>query len=379
MSPNRRKLSHLIAVAALISTVAACGSDKDTETKAAGGDSAGADVVAAAEKAAEANTTIDKIGPTKPVSGKVPAGKKIVWVNCGQPACAAQGVALKDAAQVNKWVFEEIVTQPTPEAVQAAFDEALRRKPDYVASAGLGADLYPQQLKKLNDAGAKVMSITGNEESGEKGIAFEALGPKGASDALRVLANKTIADVGGKGQIGSVMLGGFPIVKTYTEAYEDEITTKCPDCEVARLDIQPTALGKDAADQIANFIRRNPEMKAILYSYDLMGIGVPAAASGAGVTDLPKSYSWAPDAPGLDALREGERTASMLMPHNELAWMVMDAAVRDAAGDSLEGSTPTQPVQIIGKDYDNVPTTTEPYPASVKDYREQFMELWGVK
>ena len=68
----------------------------------------------------------------------------------------------------------------------------------------------------------------------------------------------------------------------------------------------------------------------------------------------------------------------MLMPYNELSWMVADAAARLKSGGSVSDSTPTQPVQIVSKDFGNVPATADPYPASVADYQSQFKALWGM-
>ena len=300
---REKRAAGLLAVTALAMGLAACGGDDSSTSAGNAASGSGNAAAAAAQKVVEPNETITKIGPTTKIDGTVPKGVKVVYVNCGQPACTTQGDALKDAAGALGWTYEAIQSQPSPEAVQAAFTEAIRRSPDVVVSAGFGRALYARQIDEMNQKKIAVMSITGNEETGQGGITFEPLGPDGASAAMRVLANKTISDLNASGQVGSVMLGGYPIVQKYTEAYEDEIKTKCPDCTVKRLDIQPTDLGKDAAQKIANFMRANPKMKAIYYSYDLMGTGVPAAAKGAGVTNVPLSYSWAPDAPGLQALR----------------------------------------------------------------------------
>jgi ABC-type sugar transport system substrate-binding protein len=370
----RGRRAAVVGVAALAAAAALAGcSDAD----GARGDASDADL-AAAQSVVDEHIAIDKIGPSKPIEREIPSGEEIIYVNCGQPACTNQSLALAEASEALGWEFEEIVAGPTPEEIQAAFDEVLRRDPDMVASAGFGRDLYPRQLDALNDAGVVVMSTTGNEETGEGGIAYEPLGPAGASEGTAALANKTILDIEGDGLVGVVVLGGYPIVATYSQAYEDEILEKCPGCTVERLELQPTSLGKDAAQQIANFIRANPDMKAIFYSYDLMGVGVPAAAQGAGVAEMPKSYSWAPDAPGLQALQTGERTASVIMPYNELAWMLADAYARIATGGSPEDAGPTQPLQIVSGDLDNVPTEIEPYPASVTDYEDQFRALWGI-
>lgn len=373
MLRGRARRAAISCVATLAAGAALVGCGASEEARGSAGD---ADL-AAAQSVVDEHIVIDKIGPRKPIEGDIPEGEEIIYVNCGQPACTNQSRALAEASEVLGWEFDEIVAGPTPEAIQASFDEVLRRKPDMVASAGFGRDLYPRQLDALNKAGVVVMSTTGTEETGEGGIAYEPLGPEGASAGTAALANKTILDIGGDGLVGVVVLGGYPIVATFSQAYQDEITKKCPGCTVKRLELQATSLGKDAAQQIANFMRANPDMEAIFYSYDLMGVGVPAAAQGAGVAEVPKSYSWAPDAPGLQALQSGERTASTVMPYPELGWMLADAYARIASGGSVDDASPTQPLQIVASNLDNVPAEIEPYPATVTGYKEQFRALWG--
>jgi ribose transport system substrate-binding protein len=375
-----RGLTASCVAAALVASMAACGSDDDSN-EASGATSSqaatGSSVVDQAKEKVEPYVSVDKIGPTEPVGKPIPKDKTIVYVNCGQPACTNMSKAFNEAAAVLGWKVEEIQALPTPQEVQAAFDEALRRSPDGIWSAGFGRTLYSRQLDQAEQMKIPIMSVTGNEETGEGGIAFEPLGPKEAAKATAVLADKAIADMGGEGEAGTVLLGGYPIVKTYTEGYENEIKSACPECTVKRLEIQPTSLGKDAAQIITNFIRANPDMKSLFFSYDLMGSGLSAAAKGAGVT-VPKTYSWAPDAPGIEALNSGERTASNIMPYNELSWHVADAFARLFTGGSVSASQPLQNVLVVSKDYDNVPPKGEPFPSSVADYQSQFKALWGV-
>jgi ribose transport system substrate-binding protein len=385
--PSRRLLA-LCVMAVLAISVAACGSDdKDSSSAAASGSTSTAaaapssadSALADLQKTVDAHKAIASIGPTTPLTKAPPKGVKVIYVNCGQPACTEQYNAAKVAAADLGWSLQQIQSQPTPEKVQAAFTEAIRRGPDAVISAGFSAALYPRQIAEMKAKKISVLSITGGDETDQNGITYEPLGPKGASEANRVLADKTIVDIGGKGEVGSVMLGGYPIVKTYTEAYEGEIKTKCPDCTVKRIELQPTSIGKDAPQIISNFMRANPNLKSIYYSYDILGAGVPAAAKGAGLTKLPFSYGWAPSKQGFQDLASGERKAALIMPFPELAWMTMDAEARLKTGGSVEGSTPTQPIQIVSKDFNNVPSASGPYPASVKDYQAQFKKLWLIQ
>ncbi|MGE4426798.1 MAG: sugar ABC transporter substrate-binding protein [Solirubrobacteraceae bacterium] len=368
----------MCTAAALALTVTACGDDDDEPAGAGSSSSGGGDVVAATQAKLDGHDKADKIGPTTPIEEAIPKGKKITFVNCGAPACVNFGKALKTGADVLGWKVTEIAAQPTPPSVQAAFDEAIRQRPDAVVSMGLGRDLYAKQLDRLGDMKIPVMSNTGTEETGEGGIAFEPLGPKASAEAAARLADRTIVDLEGEGQIGSVLLGGFPVVKDYTEGYEREIEAACPDCSIKRLDIQPASLGKDAPQKIANFLRANPDLKGLFISYDLLASGLPAAAKAAGVT-VPKSYSFAPDEPGIQALQTGERTAALIEPYNELAWQIVDALARTFTGRDVSESQPLQTLTIVSKDEGNLPKTADPFPAMVEDYQSQFKRLWGVE
>lgn len=383
---RRRPALAMCALALSASLVAACGSSSDSTGTAAAGSSATAStpaadstnsVASAALAKVKSHVTADAIGPTKPIGKPIPKGKNLIYVNCGASACTNQGKAFKEAAAVLGWNVTEIQAQPTPQSIQAAFDEVIRRKPDGVASAGFGSALYPRQLAELKSLNIPVFSTTGTDESGTNGITFEPLPPKVASAATAVLADKAVSDMGGEGEAGAVLLGGYPIVKDYTEGYTNEIKAACPKCTVKQIEIQPTSIGKDAASKIVNFIRANPNIKTLFLSYDALGSGLPAAAKGAGVT-MPKTYSWAPDAPGIQALQTGERNASVLMPYNELSWQLIDAFARDFTGQGVADSQPLQNLLIVSNDFNNVPKTGDPFPSSVADYQAQFKKLWGV-
>jgi ribose transport system substrate-binding protein len=375
-----RTLLAVCAAATLATTVSACGGGESDGGGAAAETSAGGggEVVAAAKAKVDAHITADRIGPSTPIDEQIPSDKRIAYVNCGAPACANFEKSFKAGAAVLGWKVDTIAAQPTPPSVQAAFDEAIRRKPDAVVSMGLGRSLYAKQLDELADLKIPVMSNTGSEESGEGGITFEPLGPKASAAAAGVLADKTVVDLGGKGEVGIVLLGGYPVVKTYTEGYENELKAACPDCTVKRIEIQPTSLGKDAPQKIANFLRANPDVEALYISYDLLASGLPAAAKAAGVS-VPKTYSFGPDQPGIQALQKGERTAALIEPYNELSWQIVDALARTFTGRDVQESQPSQNLTVLSNDFDNVPKTADPFPEVVQGYQEQYKKLWGVK
>jgi len=142
--------------------------------------------------------------------------------------------------------------------------------------------------------------------------------------------------------------------------------------------IQPTSLGKDAAQKVANFLRANPKIKYLFLSYDFIGSGLSAAVKGAGL-QMPKTYSWAPEAPGIQALKTGERTASTAYPFDEANWQLIDGFARVFTGRDVKASEPLQHFVLWSKDFNNIPASGDPFPPLVKDYQQQFKQLWGVK
>jgi ribose transport system substrate-binding protein len=370
-----------LVVLALAACAAACGDDDDSAGSGGSATAAKADSgLEAAKKNVEAHVKPPaQIGPSQPIGKPIPKGKKLVFINCGAPACTLMGQSFKAAGAALGWEVQEIQSQPTPQAVQASFSEALRRNPDGVVSTGFAKELYQRQLAELNRKKIPVFSGTGTDESSfdpSQGITLEPEPPAKVAEATTLLADKTIVDAGGKGEVGSVLLTGFPIVKLYTEAYENEIKKNCADCTVKRLTVDPTSIGKDAGQKIADFLRANPKIGHLFLSYDALGLGLETAVRNVG-RDLPKTYSWAPDEPGVKALQSGERTASVPLGYNEIAWQWADGFARIFTDGDVKESQKWAGYVLWSKDYGNLPQEAK-NPPYIPDYQEQFKKLWGV-
>jgi ABC-type sugar transport system substrate-binding protein len=381
---SRVLLATSAAVAAAFA-VAACGSSSDDNNNDASASASGSGTTAATSDPglAEAKKSLEQhiksptsIGPTKPIGKPIPKGKQLVYVNCGAEACTNQGKGLQQAAKVLGWSVQVIQSQPTPQAVQASMTEALRRKPDAVISAGFSRALYARQIDQMTKAKIAVITSTGLEPTGVGGTTYNAEPPDEASRAMSDLADKTVVDLGGKGQIGAVYLTGYPLPKIYTDAYVARVKQVCPKCTIKSIDIQPTSIGKDAGEKIANFLRANPDMKAVTLSYDALGLGLPAAVKGAGL-QMPKVYSYSPDAPGIQALKAGETTAAVPQPYNEIGWLWADALARHWTGGDVKDSQFFPNWVIWSKDYNNLPSDTK-NPVIVEGYQDQFKKLWGI-
>jgi ribose transport system substrate-binding protein len=378
---RRRPWLAVLTAVVLGLFVAACGDDDEPSRSSGSGTTANTEDsgLAAAKQNVEAHAQPPaKIGPSVPIGKPIPKGKTLVFINCGAPACTLMGASFKQAGSALGWKVEEIQSQPTPQAVQAAFSEALRRNPDGVVSTGFAKELYQRELAELNRKKIPVFSGTGTDESSfdpSKGITLEPEPPKMVAEATRLLADKTIVDANAKGEVGSVLLTGYPIVKLYTEAYEQQIKKNCPDCTIKRLTVEPTSIGKDAGQKIANFLRANPKIGHLFLSYDALGLGLSTAVRNVG-GKLPKTYSWAPDEPGVQALQSGERTGSVPLGYNEIAWQWADGFARIFTGGDVRESQKWAGYVLWAKDAGNVPDQAK-NPPYIPDYQEQFEKLWG--
>jgi ABC-type sugar transport system substrate-binding protein len=370
-----------LCAASLALGVSACGSDNDGSTATGAGasstaatSSAAAPGLEAARKNVEAGIKAPTtIGPQAPVGKAIPSGKFIVHINCGAQACTNTGKGLKSATDALGWKFKEITTAPTPQGIQAAFQEAVRLKPDGVASEGFATSSYRRQLATLAAAKIPVLSDTGTDQPGN-GLLLQ-LQSDVAHKAMALMADKAIVDSNGKGEIGNIILSGYPIVEDYAKQFAAEIAKNCPDCKVKDLTIQPTSIGKDSASLIANFLRANPGIKYIFLGYDDLANGLPTAVANAGVK-MPKSYAWAPTQTGMQALKNGERTAAVPQGSNEIGWQFADAFARIFTGGTADEDQKWQDFVLWGKEFNNLPDATD-NPPVIADYQAQFKKLWG--
>jgi ribose transport system substrate-binding protein len=388
-----RRVSATAAAIVLAVGVAACGSSSKggsgSSTSAGGGatstaqstsSSSVASGVATAQAAVKAASKAPtKIGPTVPVGKPIPTGKTIVFVNSGAAINSLFSDALVQAGKLLGWTVKSIYAQPTPQGLQNAFQQAVQLDPDGVATSGVSVYEAPHQIAELNAKKIPIVdTATTNTSSYDpsKGITLSLFTPAQVGPAFKLLADATVADDGGHGTIASILIGGFPISLLQTEAYEGQVKALCPKCVIKRLEINATEIGTDAATKIAEFLRANPAIKQMFFSYDGFGAGLQTALKNAGVT-APKIYTWAPEGGGMGRVRSGFSTVAVPYAPAETGWQMADAFARIFAGANVKDSQPWQKFVLWSKsEFNNVPASPE-NPPVVGSYESQFKKLWG--
>jgi ribose transport system substrate-binding protein len=383
---RRRGLLGLVLTAALAMFVTACGSSSSssssTSSAAASTGSttsaaAGTSLTALTAKIAPFTKPPASIGPTVPITKPIPKGKSFVFINCGAPACTDMQNSFDAAASFLGWKVTNITTMPTPPAIQAAFGQAVRDKPSAVVSSGFAINQFPQQAAALNAAKIPIIMNTGTDPSTynpASGITLQLQPPQQVAQATALMADKAVIDAGGKGEFGTVLLTGYPSVANNVAGFVAELKKVCSTCTTTSVSIQPTSLGTNAAALITNFVRANPNIKALYFGYADMTVGLAAAMKGAGITE-PKIYAWAPDADGIQELSAGIMTAAVPLCYVETGWQFADAAARLLTGTPVKDSQTWQPYVLWSKQYNNVPTSVN-NPPCIADYKAQFSKLW---
>jgi ribose transport system substrate-binding protein len=316
---------------------------------------------------------------SKPIGKPVPSGKLIDVLNCGPAGCTYASNAFKQAAAVLGWTVKIYTpAQPTPQLVQNDMSQIVNDHPAGVLVTALPAVEYQRQAAQLKAEHIPLYSLYGTDATGTNDIDLQIDGVDFDDALAQAIADKTVVDLGGKGTIGDVILSGYPIIESYTAAYNAQIKKVCPSCKIITTTIQPTSLGTTDGTDIVNFLRANPNINALFLSYEQVGEDLQSASKGAGLT-LPKTYSEAPTIQGVQAALAGQRTATAPVDYNENAWQVADAFARYFTGGNPMLDLATPAPLIWSKQYNNIPAASSStvFPTSNPSYQAEFKKLWG--
>ena len=383
----------IAALAALV--IAACGSSSNnSSTGSSGGSSSSSSggststgsssgSTSASLSAAQSNVSAHmsqptSIGPTQPVGKPIPTGKKIDVINCGPEGCTRAVDAVVAGAKVLGWTTKVLTpAQPTPQLIQADFQQAVNDHPDAVVETALPVVAFQRQAAALKAAHIPLISIYSPDPTGGD-VTLEIFGTDGDDELARLAADKTAVDLNCKGSVGTVVLSGYAIIAQYVGAYTAQYKKDCPGANVQTVTIQPTSLGSTDGTDIVNFLRANSGISALLLGYEGVGGDLVTAAKSAGIT-LPKTYSIATTAPGLQALLSGERTATIPADYATDGWLADDALARIFTGQTASAlSQDTKyPAPVVWTQSNAPKAAAGQFPPLVSDYQSQFKKLWG--
>ncbi|MFF4116116.1 substrate-binding domain-containing protein [Streptomyces sp. NPDC001714] len=370
----RRALTAIVPVTGLLA-LAACGTGTTPaagSAKAAASDSPG---LTAARKAVEKYSEHpDRIPVTEPVGKKIPSGKKIDFILCGVQSCQDLADFFTAGAKQLGWQVRQIATQGTPESVQAAYEQALRDKPDAVVSSGFPRAVYAKQLAQLKAAGVPVIQSNADDVVGD-GISLLKNGPHDVAVQGEMLAAWAVSDSDAQADTVYFDLPAYTILKPVKDTFAAKYREWCEGCGLDTVDVPITSIGKDMPDRVVSYLRSHPKVTHVVFSLGLLNVGVPAALKTAGITGKHIAVNVG-DGQNYQYIKSGLSDAAMALNSHEAAWLQVDALARHFTGQSMDvDQKAVLPNMLITKD--NIPKALGDFPL-VEDYQAQFKALWGL-
>lgn len=380
--PRPQWLSVMLAMLVIVIAIAiaGCGDDDDdgggggggaAETETTGAGNAG--LQAAQEVVAEYSERPTEIPVTTPIGKPVPAGKTVVYINCGLPTCTFQYGIVKEAAGHLGWTAKSLRTTGQPESLKEVWNQIIQLKPDGVIYSGAQREPFDQQLREAEELGITVAAYSIPEPPTD-GIQFVAATFEDQEATPKLLAAWVADDSEGSANTVLVNLGGFPVLDYFKETFHEYYQEYCSDCEVDDLNIPLSALGTDLTQRIVAYLRGHPDIEYVALTDNSLNSALPAALKTAGIEGI-KVVGAAATPETLQQMSRGELPVMTSFPYYEILYSDIDAIARAAAGvevlDALEAPLPywyiTQENQL---------SSDQAYPI-VEDYQEQFKELWG--
>ena len=369
------RLSIATSAAVAVLLTAACGNGSSDDDASSG---AKVDLSAAQQTIAPLTKRPTKFPITEPLAERPTAGTTVAYLDIGTPVSGQVYGQLKQAAQVLGVTLQRVQTGQSPQDINAAMNTLVESRPAAVIDLAIDPALFTPQLKALQKQGTVFVaqSIVNGEQFGldDKQIAFGAAGSKANG---KVLTSALLAKTDGKAtDLAFYNVPELPFSALMLEGAKEQLAEQCSGCELRVVDIPITQVGSTAARTIVSDLQAHPDTEAFIASVDELQIGLPAAMKVAGV-DVPGMGLGATPV-NLQQIAAGQERGALVADYAMLAWVTMDKALRELAGQKYDHSfwTKANPgvAQVVTED--NVPSDPDAGYIAFPDYKERFTKLW---
>lgn len=388
-SMRPRALLSLLLVALVSLVVVACGSGDDNnsssgatgaETTSTGaGDSVVADARAAVEQASAEVTEFK--GPAE--SPPPATGKHIYIVSCGPDTegCKRLSDGATAGAKAIGWQSTVLQTDGSVQQFNSQMRQAIQRNADAILLDAFPTAAVAEPLKTAAAKGIPVVAMVSGDEVPATGSDFKG-GLYSVVDANNTTMGKLaaqwiISETDGKADVGTFTVSAFPVLEQRYAGFKDAMAA-CSSCKLNEpVAVELTALVKDAAPSVAQFLRGNPSVNYMFSTFD--GGAVLAAQGIRTAGDKVPMVGTEGNAPNLDMIRKGgPEVAAVATPLEWVGWAAIDQTNRAFNHEPpAEEWTPNGdgiPLKIVTKD--NVPPEGQSYTGDI-DFSAKFQESWG--
>jgi ABC-type sugar transport system substrate-binding protein len=315
-----------------------------------------------------------ELGPNPPpITKAIPKGKKISFLTCASPGCVVIAQTFEQAAKKLGWTVDLQTVQATPNAVQVAFDTAVRQSPNAVAVVAVPTEDAPSQLAELKKANIPV--VVAQSPDVPTGPIIVVLYNHVSADRIgKDSADYLLANGCSAGTTLYVQVAGFQVLVYMISAFSTEYTHLAPAAKIQDLNIAATEEAT-APPQIVSAVRANSSIDCIYISSDPMGSGLPEALKAAGITKPIKIFTSAGGQQTLQYIKDGQMTATQIGALGDYGWLYADTLARYFTGMSVQPDADAlESIWMVSQS--NAPATF-PY-ANTVNMQQKYLQLWGL-
>lgn len=371
--PNLLRSAAIAAIAlSVVSALSACSDSTASPTTRTVDASA---LRAATDAVADNSGAPTSLGLTEALASK-PEGKTVYEIEFPGPVGQVVGDAVVEACAQLGCEVTRVPMGLDPASQAAAWDRAVRDKPDAVVSAGVTTALVGKQMRQLREAGIKVVVFISDAVAGTD-VDVNLAGPERMAADGTLQADWMATDSEGRANVVAYDFPDLPYTEPWGAAVEDELATTCPSCTV---DIQHYgfAIAKQFPGRVVSYLQQHPEVNYIALTYGDQMVGLPQALSAAGLSDKVKVVGRAGTSLNFQIIKDGgPQVADIGFPVRMFSWGLVDAAARLLAGQDATAPYATV-TQILTPGTITFEPKDTPSWFGVQDFEAQFAESWGV-
>jgi ribose transport system substrate-binding protein len=284
--------------------------------------------------------------------------------------------AIQAAAKVLGWKVDIIPTQSTAQAVASSMSLAVEKHPSVVMTgAAFPESTFPTQLAQLKKAGIPYVECCTGDAIGNGVVAN--IDPT-ADFTLRGvwLAHWLVANSNGTADVAVYNLPTYPVLNAVATGITSTLKSTCPGCTYSSQNIAVTSIGTTLPSQVVSYLRANPKVKYVAFTFGDMTLGLSTALKAAGLTSKVQVVTQHASKANFQDIANGSEAVNLPEPDLQIGWYMVDAAIR--AFEKVP--VPNDQYKYVPENFitkANLKSVTAPY-VSDPNYKAEFLKLWKL-
>jgi ribose transport system substrate-binding protein len=365
---------------ATLACLAACSSSGGTHasTPATIASSQGSSAAGLAEARAAVTTYLKaptSLGLTETLKAK-PTGKRIYEIEFPGPVGQVVGDAVVAACKELGCVVTRVPMGSDPASQTAAWQRAVRDKPDAVVSAGVAKAVVGTQMHQLRAEGVKVVVFVSDAVPGVD-VDVNLAGDARLTADGKLQADWITADSAGKADVIAYDFPDLAYIGSWAGGVRSELTKTCPSC---KFDVQHYgfAIASNFPSRVVSYLQAHPKVNYIALSYGDEMFGLQQALSSAGLANRVKIVGRAGTSLNFQLIKDGSsQKADIGFPVQLFSWGLVDTAARLLAGQDANAPY-AQITQILAPSSISFDPKNTPSWYGVADFTAEFAKSWGA-